>query len=181
MRLFVGLDIPSPVKANLENLLQILRPAATLRWSPVANLHVTTKFIGQWPEPQLKELKAALAQIQAPRFNVAIRGLGWFPNPHSPRVFFAAIRANHSLPQLAQTTDEFTRQLGVAKEDRKYSPHLTLARIQEKTDLSELRRKVAQLPSDDFGEFEAQAFYLYLSETGPRGSVYTKLAEFPLG
>ena len=180
MRLFIGLDIPQQVQTNLDALINALRPAARLRWSLVGNLHVTTKFIGEWPENRLDELKAALAAVHSPALPISIRGLGWFPNPHSPRVFFAAIRAPESLAQLAAATQEAVFALGIEKETRRYSPHLTLARIQEATDLSEVRRRVAALPSDEFGEFTAHAFHLYLSRPEAGGSVYSKLATYPL-
>lgn len=180
MRLFIGLDIPQHVQTSLDALIGSLRPAARLHWSPVENLHVTTKFIGEWPEARLDELKSALATVHSPAIPVSIRGLGWFPNPHSPRVFFAAIRAPESLPQLAATTQEAVVALGVEKETRHYSPHLTLARIREAHDLAELRRRVAALPSDDFGEFLADSFHLYLSRREAGGSVYSKLATYPL-
>lgn len=182
MRLFVGLDLPESVKTNLGELVANLRPAAKMRWSPVTNLHITTKFIGEWPESRLEEMNAALAGIKgiAP-FTIDIRGLGWFPNPHRPRVFWAAVRAPQQLAQLAAATDEATFQLGVAKETRPYSPHLTLARMPDPpVDLAALRRAVAALSSDDFGSLDAACFHLYLSKMGPGGSVYTKLATFPL-
>lgn len=180
MRLFAGLDLSEETLARLAVLLDQLRPAAKLRWSPIENLHITTRFIGEWPEERLGELRHALAAVQAPPVPIAIRGLGWFPNPHSPRIFFAAIRGPESLPGLARATGEALEPLGIAKETRPYSPHLTLARIQMPAELGELRRRVAALDSDDFGSFTAAAFHLYLSRPGPAGSVYSKLASFPL-
>lgn len=182
MRLFVGLDLPESVQLNLEKLVAALRPAAKLRWSPVGNLHITTKFIGEWPEERLEEMKTALGNVRgiAP-FSIAIRGLGWFPNPHRPRVFWAAVRAGEQLAQLAAATEDAAFSLGVAKETRAFAPHLTLARIPDPAvDLAALRRRVASLPTDDFGSFDTTAFHLYLSKMGPGGSVYTKLATFPL-
>lgn len=180
MRLFAGLDLPASIQQNLGALLDRLRPAAPLRWSPVANLHITTKFIGQWPEERLDEMKRALAAVRGPAIDIAIRGLGWFPNPHSPRVFFASVRAPESLAALALTTEDAAESLGITRETRAYSPHLTLARNEERAGLVELRRRIAALESVDFGQFTAAAFHLYLSQPGPAGSVYTKLASFPL-
>ncbi|MBS1828759.1 MAG: RNA 2',3'-cyclic phosphodiesterase [Acidobacteria bacterium] len=182
MRLFVGLDLPDNIKSNLGKLVDALRPTAKMRWSPVANLHITTKFIGEWPEARLPEMKAALNEIKGiPPFTIDIRGLGWFPNPHRPRVFWAAVRAPEQLVELAAATEAAAFSLGVARETRAYSPHLTLARMPEPAlDLAAMRRAVAALPSDDFGAFDATAFHLYLSKMGPGGSVYSKLATFPL-
>jgi 2'-5' RNA ligase len=181
MRLFAGLDLPAPIQDNLRRLIDRFRSSARLRWSPVENLHITTKFIGEWPEERLDEIEAALAGVTGEPIPVAIRGLGWFPNPHNPRVFFAAVRAPESLVALARTTDEAVAAIGVEREKRPYAAHLTLARIGEpNTDLTALRRLVAGLDSDDFGEFTATTFHLYRSQTGPAGSVYTRLATFPL-
>lgn len=180
MRLFVGLDLPAGTAGSLEALLDRLRPTARVNWSAPANLHITTKFIGEWPEERLDELKAALAGIESrPPLSIHIRGLGFFPNPHSPRVFWCGIGAP-GLERLAADTDHATAQLGVKPEDRAFSPHLTLARIKERMDLQPLREAVAALPSNDFGRFEADRFFLYRSQLRPTGSVYTKLAEFPL-
>ena len=70
--------------------------------------------------------------------------------------------------------------LGIKPEQRPFSPHLTLARIKEPVPLQQLRETIARLPSPDFGRFLAERFYLYQSRLNPQGSVYTRLAEFPL-
>jgi 2'-5' RNA ligase len=179
MRLFTGLDLPAEVVRNLEQLLGQLRPAARIQWSPPANLHITTKFIGQWPDERLHELKQALSGLPArPAIPVHIRRVGFFPNSHTPRNFWCGIDAP-GLPELAADIDSATAALGIAAEKRAYSPHLTLARIKEKPDLQPLHAAIAAQRSLEFGEFEVRSFFLYLSQLRPSGSVYTKLAEFP--
>lgn len=180
MRLFTGLDLPPDVVGKLDELLRRLKPTAQINWSPLANLHITTKFIGEWPEPRLDELKAALAAMPAHEaIPVAIRRLGFFPNPHSPRSFWCGIQAP-GLDRLAADTDRTTAALGIASEKREFSPHLTLARIKERTEMQPLREAIAALKSLEFGEFEARSWFLYRSTLKRTGSVYTKLAEFPL-
>jgi len=180
MRLFVGLDLPVEVVRNLERLLDELRPAAKIAWSPPANLHITTKFIGEWPESRMPELVSALEGVPSrPAIPVAIRGVGFFPNPRSPRVFWCGIEAS-GLEALARDTDRVASALGIEPEKRAFSPHLTLARIKEPVPLEALREKIAALHSIEFGGFEAGSFFLYLSKLSPKGSVYTKLREFSL-
>jgi 2'-5' RNA ligase len=177
MRLFVAIDISQEVQDNLSALLRRLRPAAKIQWSPVQNLHVTTKFIGEWPEERLEEMKKTLTQVPTSgAFHIAIRGLGWFPNPKSPRVFWAGVHGGEPLSVLAAATEAATAKVGVPPEKRSYSPHLTLARIRDRVPLEALRSAIAAVASDDFGSFGATAFVLYLSA----GGKYTKLAEFPL-
>jgi 2'-5' RNA ligase len=180
MRLFVGLDLPAEVVRNLEGLLDQLRPCARIQWSPPANLHVTTKFIGEWPEARLPELIASLDSVSGrPSIPVEIRRVGFFPNPHSPRIFWCGIEAP-GLEKLAKDTDFACQNVGIEGEKRDFSPHLTLARVKERLDLQPLREKIASLASLDFGRFDARSFFLYLSKPGPKGSVYTKLREFSL-
>ena len=175
MRLFTGIDLPPELVTNLEKLLAHLQPTAAISWSPPRNLHITTKFIGEWPESRLEELKTALQKIpRSGPIPMRVEGLGWFPNPHSPQVFWAGV--NGALAPLARETDAAAAALGVPAETRDFHPHLTLARIKTPVDLAPLRHAVAQLGSVEFGAFEAASQFLYSS----KDSVYTKLAEFPL-
>src|SRR5919202_2298240 len=107
MRLFTGIPIPAEIRTTLARLIAHLRPAAQLKWTPVYNLHVTTKFIGEWPEERRTELIDALRPLQkrAP-IPLEVRGLGWFPNPHVPRVFWAAIHAPPELAYLGRETEQ---------------------------------------------------------------------------
>lgn len=179
MRLFTGVDVPYPMRRNLELLLELLRPTARISWSPLANLHVTTKFIGEWPRERLDELKTALAAVARPApLKLGIRGLGWFPNPHSPRVLYVAVQAGPEWETLARATDAACAALGIAPETKPFRPHLTLARVREPRPLAELKQAIAALPNDDFGGWTAGAFHLYESKLAPGGSIYTKLETY---
>lgn len=180
MRLFTALDLPDDVIDNLKRLLARLRPAARIHWSPPENLHITTKFIGEFPEERLGELEAALGALPSRGvIPIHVHDVGFFPNARSPRVFWCGMEAP-GLEALAGDTDRATASLGIAGENRPFSPHLTLARIKERINLQPLRDAIAALPSLDFGSFEARSFFLYRSQLRPSGSVYTKLSEFPL-
>jgi 2'-5' RNA ligase len=180
MRLFTAIDLPPDVIGRLDALIGKLRPLARIAWSPSANLHITTKFIGQWPEDRLPQLQRVLASIE-PRAPIAIgvNGLGFFPDSKSPRVFWAGVKAPTALTDLARETDATLSKLGIAAESRAYSPHLTLARIKQPGGLAAFRKEVERLGDPDFGSFTTDRFLLYLSKPGPSGSVYTKLSEFP--
>ncbi|PYT11971.1 MAG: RNA 2',3'-cyclic phosphodiesterase [Acidobacteria bacterium] len=177
MRLFTAIDIPKEVKDNLDELLRRVQPLAKLSWSRVENMHITTKFIGEWPPERLDEMKRTLDGISRPGpIGIAIRGLGWFPNPKHARVFWAGVEGGEPLKILAHSTEQATAKLEVPVEDRPYSPHLTLARIRDRVPLDALRRAVGELERQEFGSFNAASFFLYLSAAGR----YTKLAEYPL-
>jgi 2'-5' RNA ligase len=182
MRLFTAVDIPPEVVRNLDALIARLRPAAPIKWSPAGNLHITTKFIGEWREDRRGELEAALAGLPPrPRISIEVSGVGFFPNPRSPRVFWAGVHGGGGLAELARETEEAVARLGVEKESRPFSPHLTLARIKEPVPLDGLRQAIADLPSTAFGGFTADRFFLYHSRLERAGSVYTKLSEYRFG
>ncbi|HEV2199377.1 MAG TPA: RNA 2',3'-cyclic phosphodiesterase [Bryobacteraceae bacterium] len=176
MRLFTAIDLPEEVRDHLRSLVDRLKPLVRINWSPVANLHITTKFIGEWPENRLDEMKQALAAMPGGgAFEISVRGLGWFPNERRPRVFWAGVESGESLTKLARTTEQAVAALGVPVEGRIFSPHLTLARIREPAPLDAVRSALAKTAAD-FGSFRATEFFLYLSA----GGKYTRLAAFSL-
>jgi 2'-5' RNA ligase len=180
MRLFTAIDIPGDLTEALHSFVSRLRPTAKISWSPIENLHITTKFIGEWPEQRLDEMKRVLASVpRTGSLEIAVKGLGWFPNPGRPRVFWAGVDGGGPLRTLARCTDGAAAELGVPGEKRDYSPHLTLARIRETVVLDRLHQALESLPAGcgfDFGSFRATEFFLYLSA----GGRYTQLAGFPL-
>ena len=177
MRLFTAIDIPADVKARLEALLHRLRPLAKLHWIPVEKLHITIKFIGEWPEARLDELKRALAAISSSApVEIAIRRIGWLPNPRSARVLYAGVAAGEALTALAAATERAAQGAGVPAEERIYRPHVTLARTRKRVPLDGLRRALSEVELSDIGRYQASSFALYSSADG----TYTKLQEFPL-
>jgi RNA 2',3'-cyclic 3'-phosphodiesterase len=181
MRLFTAVDISAETRKALAELISQLAPAAPFRWSRPDNLHITTKFIGAWQSDDIEKLRRTLGSIpKQGSIEIAIRGLGWFPNPHNPRVLFAGVEAGPELETLQRQTDAACLETGVAAETKKFHPHLTLARISTPDGLQTVRQKIAELPHTEFGQFTVSAFYLYESVAGPRGSEYRKLDEFSL-
>jgi 2'-5' RNA ligase len=193
MRLFTGISITPHVLDELDKALGKLHPPARIRWSPPENLHVTLKFIGEWPEARLAELECALRSVPVPEpLRIKLTHFGFFPNPDRPKTFLLGVDGGPALPSLKRHIDEALVPLGCAPEERPYVPHLTLGRIKDdngpgrnKKGLREARANAepatatAKMTNFDFGTFEATRFHLYLSKPGPAGSVYTVLASFP--
>ena len=181
MRLFTGIDLPESTALSLEQLLDRLRPLATLKWSPLNNLHITTRFIGEWPESRLEELSGALRAMPKPAsFPVSIQGLGWYPSSGQPRVFSAGVEGGPELQDLAKATRGALEEIGLEAEERPYFPHVTLARVGATASLQAVRQAIATLDSTDFGRFILHRFHLYVSQPSPTapGSRYTKLTQF---
>ncbi|MBV9082245.1 MAG: RNA 2',3'-cyclic phosphodiesterase [Acidobacteriaceae bacterium] len=181
MRLFTGIDLAPEILLRLERLITALRPEALIKWSPLDNLHVTIKFIGEWPESDLDRLHEVLASLP-PRepFSVEIRDLGWFPNEGSPRVLWAGIHGGEALESLAQDVEQRLETLGINKEGRVFAPHLTLARIKNPVPLQRLRQKVREMQPAALGHFSVSRFVLFRSEPGSNASIYRRLREYAL-
>jgi len=175
MRLFTAVDIGPEVRERLVALAATLQPLARLKWSPAPNLHITTKFIGEWPADRLTELTGVLP-ASLPEPLITVSGIGFFPNDRHPKVLFARVEPSAALTALAHATDAALQRLGIVPEKHPYRPHVTLARIPECTRLHGLRERLDETPPGHFGTFPGSEFSLYES----CGGHYTKLQTFPL-
>jgi len=157
------------------------------------SLHVTLKFIGEQPEAAVEPIKNALGTIAMERAEIHFRGYGFFPTAKSPRVFWIGIDAGPQLAAMAAAIDDQAASLGIPKEARAFSPHLTLARgsggsgspRRMKADtpnriFQRLQEKLSARPAPEFGTMTPREFFLYQSHLSPKGSKYTKLAGFDL-
>ena len=194
MRLFIALDIDDAIRERIARFVDgVSAFAPDARWAKPESLHVTLKFIGEQPEAAVERLKDALATIAATPADIHFRGYGFFPTAKSPRVFWLGLEAGPQLAVLARAIDEKMASLGIPKEDRSYSPHLTLARGRggsgsprhNKEDgpnrtFQRLQEKLTALTAPEFGSMTAREFFLYQSHLSPKGAKYTKLAAFDL-
>jgi 2'-5' RNA ligase len=194
MRLFIALDIDDSIRERITRFVdgvQTFSPDA--RWIKPESLHVTLKFIGEQPDDAVEKIKQALADISAATSEIKFQGYGFFPTQKSARVFWIGMESGPQLAQLAAAIDERMAKLGIQKEDRAFSPHLTLARAAggsgsprwRKGDglnraFSYLQEKLSALPIPEFGTMTPREFFLYQSQLSPKGSRYAKLARFAL-
>lgn len=153
------------------------------RWARVEGLHVTLKFVGEVKDPKVEDIKRALTTVKAAPFDVSFENIGFFPNAKSPRVFWAGVQGGDSLPALARDVDQKLSSLGIAREEKGYHPHLTLARAgtRDPHSLKALAPLLTAEAAPQFGTMTAREFWLFRSQPGPGGSKYTKLERYGLG
>jgi 2'-5' RNA ligase len=184
MRLFVALDIPGEIRKRLAEYMERVRSyAGDARWARVEGLHITLKFIGEVKDPKPEEIKKVLSAVKAPGFEVSFRNIGFFPTPKSPRVFWVGVESGDELAGLASEIDRTTEKLGITREERAFSAHLTLARAgtRDPQSLKGLAPLLTTEAAPQFGTMTAREFWLYQSQPGPGGSKYTKLQRYGLG
>jgi len=196
MRIFIGIDLDPEVRERIERFLEGVEGfAPEARWVRPESLHITLKFIGEQPPGRVEAITERLRRVESNAFEIRAGGYGFFPTAKAPRVFWIRIHAGPQLTELAESIDMATAELGVPREDRPYSPHLTLARAgagrrsgspkRRKADgpnatFAVLEKRVAAMGELDFGKMAAHEFILYQSRLSPKGSKYTKLQRFPL-
>ena len=191
MRVFVGIDLDDGIRSGIVRFMEDIRPLAPeARWISPESLHVTLKFIGEKPEHTVQEIEAALRQVECDAVQVALRGCGFFPTAKAARVFWIGIQSAN-LVALARAVENQLAAVAIPREERAYSPHLTLARAsggsgapgwrkgdKPNRQFGRLQEVLAESPSPDFGTMSAREFFLYKSELGRGGARYTKIAQF---
>lgn len=180
MRLFVALEIPSGVRQNLATLVDSFRAISKEpRWVRPANLHVTLKFLGEVAEAKVDEVRSALGEIRSDNaVALEFRGLGFFPNETHPRVFWAGMEASPNLKTLAGYIEGAMEKLGIPREKREFSPHLTLARFERPRLPETLREIITDNQQRQFGSLRTNEFHLIQSRLKPAGAEYTTVATF---
>ena len=181
MRLFVALELSAEVRETIAALIRELKPLdVSWKWTRAENLHVTLKFLGEIPTEQLDYTAAVLRQVPFGRsLTLRFRSMGFFPNERRPRVLWTGIDAPPDLLVLAKNIEDALEGVGVPKDDRAFTPHLTLARNKEGRVSQKLRDGLAKYADRDFGIVTASAFHLIRSELKSNGAEYTTLASFP--
>jgi 2'-5' RNA ligase len=181
MRLFVALEIPSTVRENLADLLRSLRAVSPqTRWVRLENLHVTLKFIGEVPEAKSSAIRSALSGVRSDQpVTLDFRGLGFFPNEKHPGVFWVGIEAPLNLKTLVAEIENSMEKLGIPREKRPFSPHLTLARFEPPRLAEQLRASIQEHAARDFGSLRTNQFHLIESKLKPSSAEYTTVESFP--
>lgn len=184
MRLFVALNLPPEERARLDRAAAALRAAALpVRWVASDGLHLTLKFLGEVADSRVAETEAevrAVSREYSP-FELELGGLGAFPNLRQPRVIWMGLKAPPELGELARSVELAMEALGFPREERPFSPHLTLGRAERGARAADFRGLPALVERFGYSAtVEAHTVDLMRSHLSPRGARYERLAAAPL-
>ena len=177
MRLFVALDLPWEIKQTLAGFA-INLPGA--RWVPARNMHLTLRFIGEAQRLEAEEIDHALAAIRARGFPLVLTGAGWFEKAGRANTLWIGVERNQALLHLQAKIETALRRVGVPAERRRYTPHVTLARM----DLPVGPRLAEFVQSRNLYRsppIEARYITLFSSHLGDDHAAYTPEVEYELG
>jgi len=189
IRAFIAIDLPPDVQDCLEQVSEQLKTELgekSVRWVPVANIHLTLKFLGDVSVNNLdvlKEIIGAEAALQKP-MEFSIGRIGAYPKSRRPRVIWVGVEAPPELITLQRGIEARTAKVGYPQDTRKFSPHLTLGRVSRNASPDEVR-EIGEVISNSkvgfLGAARVQDIHLFKSDLKPSGAVYTKIFSAPLG
>ena len=175
LRLFVGIEFPPELKLRLS-LLETRLPGA--RWVDAGNLHLTLRFIGEVDEGVAADVDETLTRLKARRFTLQLAGAGVFGHD-KPRNLWVGIEREPALGALRDKIEHALIRTGLPPEPRKFSPHVTLARLHNPA-LPDLRDFLAANANFRTPPLPVEHFSLIASFPTKAGSVYEDQADYPL-
>ena len=185
MRTFLAIAPPPEVLRNIGTLQNRLQKdiQGVIRWVRPEGIHLTLKFFGEVSPEAVEKIDAAVSGPTAAvaPFNLAVRGVGVFPDVNRPRVVWVGIAGE--IGALAALQRELERKLAAAgfpPEERPFRAHLTLGRVKVPRGIVGLSRAVETGAGVEAGIVPVREVALFKSELTPRGAVYTRLASYPL-
>lgn len=183
LRTFIALKIkPEPTLLHKLEELKNELAGEPVKWVDENNLHLTLKFLGDTTLHQVDDLKAILKKISArnPAFSFRLKGLAFFKNKGMPRVLFIGIEEGEAIQQLAAEINLQLFALGFEKENRPFSPHLTLARIKFLKNKRNFYNAIDKYRDTDIQSIAIHEIILYQSILKPTGPIYKPLEIFRL-
>jgi len=175
-RLFVAIDLPVNIRERLSFMCCGL-PGA--RWLDPEQMHLTVRFIGDVNSTVFQDVREALTEVRGEMFSMQLEGVGFFPPRGNPRVVWAGIRKNEQLVQIRNRVESVLIRAGLKPESRKYSPHITLARLKN-TPVSKVGAYLTHNSMFMSEEFQVAEFLLYSSVLSSKGAKHFVEVRYPL-
>ncbi|MCK9420391.1 MAG: RNA 2',3'-cyclic phosphodiesterase [Nitrospirae bacterium] len=184
MRLFIAIEIPASVKKELAVAQGRLRVAGVdASWSRAEGMHLTLKFLGEVTDQKVPEIMSSLqkaAEGIGP-LGLSVSGIGAFPNPKNARVVWIGLAGDiEKLTRLQVAVENAMVLLNIAREERKFTPHLTLGRIKYIRSSDRWLKTLEEIKDISLPGFEVTSVSLMKSELKPSGAVYTEMGRAEL-
>lgn len=184
LRTFIAVDPGKIIRNHLVALQEALaRTGAEVKWVEPENLHVTLLFLGEVDERQLVDVCRIVKDCasRVPPFALHAEHVGCFPNPRRPRVVWAGVgEGTETLQALHGALETPLQDLGYRREERRYTPHITLGRVKSEDDTPGLGQALAKRDHWKGGETTVQELLVMSSEVLAKGPAYTVLSRCKL-
>jgi 2'-5' RNA ligase len=175
-RLFIAVDLPETIKSNLTSMSFGI-PGA--RWVVPEQLHLTVRFIGEVDGTLFRDISEVLQEIDFGSFSLQLKGVGCFPPRGTPRVLWIGLARSEPLLQLRKKIDTALARVKVKPEGRKFSPHITLARLKN-SPVQKIANFLAGNGLFSQEPFQVDDFKLYSSILSAKGAYHKVERVYPL-
>lgn len=175
IRLFTGIEIPKSIAEQLSWMQGGLENA---RWIDPGSYHITLRFIGDVEEYLAEAIDDGLRSIRADAFSLCLHTVGYFGN-RKPRSVWAGIDASPALTNLQSAHEQVCQRAGLEPEGRKFTPHITLARLRH-AKLSGVRDYIAAHSQFATPPFPVEKFVLFSARNSKGGGPYVAERTYPL-
>jgi len=187
MRCFIAIDIDDKIRKAIADLQKQIASKVSvkqgdLKWVEPNNIHLTLKFLGEISDKQLEEVKEitnTVAQAHQ-KFNLEIESVGSFGGRSAKIVWVGAGNGTEALLALQKDLDDLLAQSGYPREEREFSAHLTLCRVNHPIAGLKMGEAIAQFSHLKLGSIAAESLCVYQSQLTPAGPTYTLLGDFKL-
>jgi len=181
-RTFIAIEISDAVRQKIADVqAELKKENERISWTRPENIHVTLKFLGDVEENKIDGIAGVVQKIaeNIQSFTVKVKTLGAFSNLRRARVLWVGLEnVSAELTQIAEQLEPGLSQLGFPKEERKFSPHLTIGRV--KSALSNRFVEKFQRYVFEGGEFKVDEIIVMKSDLHPSGAIYTRLRKVRL-
>jgi RNA 2',3'-cyclic 3'-phosphodiesterase len=190
-RTFIGIDVGPDIRSRVAELQQSLAASSTseldVKWVEKENLHVTLLFLGELDDHELVAVCRALTKVTSRELPIplTVSGVGAFPNPRRPKVLWAGITegADELTKLHAAIAAPLLDLVAYRREERAFTPHLTLGRINSEESGTVLAAELPKRMSWDGGQTMIDEVLVFSSdfESGRgRAPTYTVIARATL-
>ncbi|MDH5654753.1 MAG: RNA 2',3'-cyclic phosphodiesterase [Spirochaetia bacterium] len=174
MRLFTAISIPVSIQEEIGNICYGIPNA---RWVKKEQLHITLCFIGEMEQHQLPSLTEVLSDVSFKSFNLNLKGIGQFLTAKDLNTIWLGVKDSDELTELQSRVSKKLKSIGINPDKKKYSPHVTLARIKKATG-GRIREYMEEFSQFQTEIFPVHSFNLFSSSLYPGGPVHTLEKEF---
>jgi RNA 2',3'-cyclic 3'-phosphodiesterase len=184
-RTFIAIELSKAIRDRLVDLQEQLRASDhDVKWVEPENLHVTLLFLGEVDDRELPAVCSAVQEALAgtSAFAMSVHGAGCFPNPRRPRVLWVGIgQGMQEVDAVHDALEAPLLELGCyRREERRYTPHITLGRRRSEGPADALGRELARHQSFDAGEVTVDAIHVMASRLTSAGPNYSVLCRAKL-
>lgn len=181
IRTFIAFEVGNDVRARVADLTKRLKKSsADVRWVDPAQMHITLKFLGDVPNVEVPDVCRVVSEVadEFEPFELEFAGAGAFPNVSNPKTLWIGIAPGEGFDRLAAMNDRLESrlhdELGFARERRKFTPHLTIGRVNNTTESqAELTTILTENASFDAALTEVDELLVFASYLERNGPLYT--------